>query len=144
MTDISLREHLEQRLADLRVLLDERYATQTAAVDKAFEAADVAVQAALKSAEKAVAKAETAADKRFDAVNEFRGQLADQAALFLTRTEYAANHENLVDRVSELTARVDRTEGKSSGTTATIGLLLTVATVVIAIIVVFVNVLVAR
>jgi predicted PurR-regulated permease PerM len=35
----------------------------------------------------AVVKAELAAEKRLDSVNEFRGQLQDQAATFVTRTE---------------------------------------------------------
>ena len=55
-----------------------------------FKAQDRAVLAALAAAEKAVSKAEIAAEKRFDAVNEFRGQLKDQAATFVTRTELYA------------------------------------------------------
>ena len=42
------------------------------------------------SQERAVNKAEIAAEKRLDAVNEFRGQLKDQAATFVTRTELYA------------------------------------------------------
>lgn len=60
------------------------------ASNQRFESQDRAVSAALAAAEKAVAKAEIAAEKRFDAVNEFRGQLKDQAATFVTRTELYA------------------------------------------------------
>ena len=35
----------------------------------------------------AITKAETAAEKRFESVNEFRGQMADQATHFITRNE---------------------------------------------------------
>ncbi len=83
----TLHEHLQREISDQRTLLDERYATQTKALDAAFAAADKAVQTALLSAEKAVAKAETAAERRFEAVNEFRGQLADQATTFMPRNE---------------------------------------------------------
>jgi len=94
----TLRYAINQQLQDLREMLNERYATQVKAVDQAFlaqttamatafTAADKAVQAALESAEKAVTKAENAAEKRFEAVNEFRGQLNDQALTFLARSE---------------------------------------------------------
>lgn len=94
----ALKEYIQRQHDDLRAMLDERYATQTKAVDAAFlaqqtamstalTAAERAVQTALLAAEKAVAKAETAAEKRFEAQNEFRAQLSDQAATFLPRAE---------------------------------------------------------
>src|SRR5688572_11517487 len=86
-TTDTLHAHLQREMDDMRRMLDERYATQTKALDAAFAAADKAVQTALLSAEKAVAKTETAAERRFEAVNEFRGQLSDQAATFLPRIE---------------------------------------------------------
>lgn len=115
--DISLREHMQrqmdqaaanarqehhrvqelfhQRLADLSRQLDERWVNQQASVE-----------AALSAQEKAVAKAETASEKRFDSVNEFRGQLADQAARFMPRTESVQRHDSVSDRITELEKRV--------------------------------------
>jgi hypothetical protein len=84
-------------------------------VDQRFSDQDKAVQAALQAAKEAVTKAEIAADKRFDAVNEFRGQLADQTNTFMTRTEYTVQHKSLADQVAALTDRINRTEGKSAG-----------------------------
>jgi hypothetical protein len=106
----------EQRIADLRSMLDERYATQTKALDAAFlaqqtamqtalTAAEAAVQTALTAAEKAVGKAETAAEKRFDSVNEFRAQLADQAQTFMPRQESEASMRSLVDKLDSATSR---------------------------------------
>lgn len=97
-----LREILDERtrrfeevITSLKTLLDERYTTQAAAIDKAFEAAEKAVNTALESAEQAVQKAEAASDKRFESVNEFRGQLSDQTAQFVTRVEHTALKERL-------------------------------------------------
>lgn len=127
---VSLREYFQQQIDWLRAMLDERYATQVKALDAAFEAQRSAVQsaliaqqearmAALASAKEAVAKAEAASEKRFEGVNEFRAQLSDQAATFISRVEYSA----LVERVRELAARIDKTEGRSSGLTSGWGIL---------------------
>ena len=128
-------------IGEMREMLNERYATQTKALDAAFlaqqtamktafDAADKAVAAALESAEKAVTKAEAAAEKRFESVNEFRQQLTDQAATFVSRTEYTVNHATLNDkfdaeakrtteRIStielRLTSRLDLNQGTTSG-----------------------------
>ena len=142
---------LRQQMDDARVLLDERYNTSVKALDAAFasqqvamrtalEAAEKAVQVAMVSAEKAVTKAEVAAEKRFEAVNEFRAQLADQAASFPTRIEVDTRHTALVDKVDaaaiamhekidsrtgnsmraiqELTARLDKRDGAGEGRSA--------------------------
>lgn len=70
----TLRSHLSTIINER----DRRYGER-------FDAQENAVAAALQAAKEAVNKAETAAEKRFDAVNEFRGQLADQAATFMPR-----------------------------------------------------------
>jgi hypothetical protein len=122
-------EASKETLVALKVMLDERYATQTKALDAAFKAAEQAVAVALANAEKATVKAETAADKRFDAVNEFRQTLTDQASTFLPRTEYDAARTALSDRIAfnadrvgalelRLTSRLDRGEGSDAGTAA--------------------------
>ncbi len=130
-------EALTQRIEDQRLMLDERYATSVKALDAAFKAqqlametaftaADKAVQAALSSAEKAVTKAESAAEKRFESVNEFRAQLTDQAATFLSRSEGEIRFSALAERLDTLTGanairlteverRLNLTQGKASG-----------------------------
>ena len=87
----ALQKYTVQRIDDLVMLLDERHQAQSKAIEAAFmaqqsamrtafDAADKAVQAALTAVEKASDRAEAASDKRFESVNEFPGQLADQAA----------------------------------------------------------------
>jgi hypothetical protein len=111
----TLNAYFQRQLDDLRCLLDERYQTQTTALTAAFAAAERAVQTALLAAKEATNKAELAADKRFDAVNEFRAQLTDQAATFMPRKEADVVLSSLSERVSALTSRIDRSQGKSSG-----------------------------
>jgi hypothetical protein len=114
-------------------MLNERYETQTKAIDAAFAAqqvamataltaADRAVITAMTAAEKATAKAEIAADKRFDAVNEFRAQLNDQAQRFMTRGEAEAQHLGINDKIAlivvnvqQLQSRMDMQAGQAKG-----------------------------
>jgi hypothetical protein len=112
---VDLGTSVTERFADMRVNLDERHVAQQAAV-----------HSALVSAEKAVEKAEVAAEKRFESVNEFRQQLSDQAATFMSRTEVDAKLNALRDqtevngkRIAELelrlTSRLDTEQGSRAG-----------------------------
>jgi len=92
---VSLREHILALLAEM----DRRF-------DAAIAAQDKAVQIAMIASEKAVVKAEIAAEKRFEAGNEFRGQLADQAATFMPRAEAE-------QRMAALAEKVDDVKGSS-------------------------------
>lgn len=73
----SLKEHFESRLDSLEKRLQERADAQ----------------------DRAITKSETQMEKRFDAVNEFRGQLNDQVKTFLTRETYEVAHEALDGKV---------------------------------------------
>lgn len=129
---IDSRRDALQKLTDER---DRRY-------EQRFAAQEAAVQNALNSAEKAVTKAEIATEKRFEGVNEFRGQLADQARTFLPRQEYTVQHDPLVDRVAKLeTANVsaDSQRAGSNTTVAYIISALIAATAIISAIVAIAN-----
>ena len=76
----------------------------------AFDAADKAVQAALTAVEKASNRAEEASDKRFESVNEYQGQLANQAANSISRAEYSVQHKALDDKVTSIADRVVQLE----------------------------------
>src|SRR6185369_13242602 len=89
---------------------DHRYSQRFAAQEQANDDRDAflerlalerdkQVAAAFNAANEAVRKAEVAAEKRFDAVNEFRGQLADQARDFMPRKEAELQISSLTDRV---------------------------------------------
>ena len=106
-----------------------------------FEAQEHSLQSALNAADRAVAKAETATEKRFEGVNEFRSQLADQARTFLPRQEYDARHETLVDQMGAMGSRLTALEGTKSGRSEAIAwasagfaIFVSVATVVVAIV----------
>lgn len=96
---ISVLDHFTTLLNEMDLRYQQRYDAQTKALEAALLAADKAVQAALLAAEKAVIKAETAAERRFESVNEFRGQLGDQAKTFMPRAEYIVQHQSLSDKV---------------------------------------------
>lgn len=112
---------------------------------------------ALTASEKAVQKAEVAADKRFDAVNEFRAQLSDQAGLFMPRAEYDARHqalealvvrerEDIAEIRKELAALAGAATGKATFVAdrrALVAVLAAVASVLVAIIAVVVIVVLA-
>lgn len=92
------RELLESKIGDLGVKLDERYAMQTEAL-----------KAALEAAEKAVDKANIANEKRFESVNEFRGQLNDIVTTLISRAEADARLSALDARLNEMKSTVDTT-----------------------------------
>lgn len=92
---------IAQKFEDKDLRDEQRFQGQTKSVEAAFAAANAAVNAALSAAEKAVTKAEIAAEKRFDSVNEFRGQLKDQTATFIPRQEAQVMVENISERVKK-------------------------------------------
>jgi hypothetical protein len=73
------------------------------------------VRDALQAAEKAVTKAEVAAERRFEAVNEFRGQLSDQASTFMPRSEADVRFGSLTKEIADLKATRDEIHGRGVG-----------------------------
>jgi hypothetical protein len=102
-------------LETLRIYLETLIRAANESVTQRFEDRDKAVSAAFAAAKEAVAKAELAAEKRLDSVNEFRAQLSDQTATFIPRAEAEQRFVTTNDKISELAARQDRNEGKSTG-----------------------------
>lgn len=114
---LQLKEYILGLIEANNKSIDDRFAASQLATTTALSAAKEAVTAALLAADKATSKAELAADTRFASVNEFRGQLADQANTFMPRTEYGLAHQNLADtvlavdhRMDAIGSRVDRAE----------------------------------
>ncbi len=89
----------------------QRFDAQQLALRDALIAQEKAVTAALEAAQSAVTKAENAAEKRFEAINEFRGQLSDQASRFAEKTVVDRQVEAAADKsviaVGVLGARLD-------------------------------------
>ena len=112
---VAVLDHILALLAEMDLRYQQRFDAQNTALDAARLAAKEGVTTALTAAEKAVNKAEIAAEKRFESVNEFRAQLTDQAATFLQRNEYETAHQSVVEKIADLSARLDRTEGAKTG-----------------------------
>ena len=76
---------------------------------------DAAVEVALANSERAINKAEVSTEKRFDAVNEFRGTLADQATKLMPRAEYDVQHRALAEKVEINEGRITTMQREISG-----------------------------
>jgi hypothetical protein len=103
---------LEERVRATEKLMDER---DRRYMDR-FTAMDEKTSLALTSSKEAVQKAEIATEKRFDSVNEFRGQLKDQAFTLLPRIEaegrFGAQDDKLSSMAKDIISlRESRSEG---------------------------------
>lgn len=112
-------KQLQERVSALDRLMEAKFVTFDVMVTSQAEK----VALALTAADKAVNKAEIATEKRFENMNEFRGQLADQASTLVSRTEFAAKADALGEKLTDITDRINRTEGKGTGLSAGWGFL---------------------
>ena len=99
-------------------------------IDERFAAMEKATALGLKTAAVSVEKAERLADERAKAQdrlaeatklqqNEWRGTVNDISATKMGREEYESKHVALIDKIDALSARIDRIEGRSLGSSAT-------------------------
>ena len=121
----------------LKAHFDTLRSTDLTNIEKRFVAAEERTTLALTAADRAVVKAETATEKRFDAVNEFRATLADQASRLMPRAEV----EQIVKGLNE---KIDDLRGTRRSGVASIGALMVGAAVVLAVIVQIVVLVVTR
>ena len=98
---VSLREHFE------RILDEERIQRQIA-----FESQATLMQQKFDSLQRAVDKAETDQDRRNILNNEFRGQLKDQAATFITREYLEQTTKNINEKLIALQSFRSNLEGR--------------------------------
>ena len=123
-TFLTLKEFLVAIITGNDLRYEQRFNAQQQALQDALVGQEKAVSAALQAADRAVIKAETASEKRFDAVNEFRATLADQAATLMPRAEAETRLNSFSDKLGEITDRINRSEGKSGGIASSWGILL--------------------
>jgi hypothetical protein len=119
----SLLAHVNRVLAEM----DRRF-------EQRFQAQQYATEMALDAAKEAVLKAEAAADKRFDAHNEFRSTLSDQAATLMPRSETEQRLEALSQRLNDLVGIVATMQGHDTGVSATWGIFIGAVGVVAAVV----------
>ena len=84
--------------------------------------------------EKATTLAAEQMDKRLEGMNEFRGQLKDQGATFLTRNEYAIAHEKLCDDIKLLREFRAQLEGKASQQAVILAMIISVIGIILSIV----------
>jgi len=88
----------------LREIINERdrlYQSQ-------FKAIEEKTSLALSASKEAVSKAETATEKRFEAVNEFRSTLSDQAANLIPRSEANVRFGGIEGKLDEFKSEVKK------------------------------------
>jgi DNA anti-recombination protein RmuC len=136
-TDVSLREYLVAKIDAVEKRSDERFEEMKAAVATAFS-----------ESQKAITKAETATEKRFEAVNEFRQTLSDQAAAFITRDTLNSLTEKLEASISrnrqdlnELSKRIDLRQGELAGSKTTTGTFLAIGGLALTVVIVLIALL---
>lgn len=119
-----LRAELDQAFQALLLAKVETVSSRMDERDRRYEdrftAMDEKTSLALTASEKAVTKAETSTEKRFDAVNEFRGTLSDQATNLLPRAEAAAKFTALEEKVAGLKDELTRVAAIGSGSKSTV------------------------
>lgn len=136
--DVRVRlARLEERITALDRVTDEKFvrlgvvvAAEAERVRLAHDATQKAIDKAEKATEKAAEALAIDVKQRFAHVNELRGALSDSQAHHVSRTEfdqfrstYAEQHILLRDQhakeISDLKGRLDRAEGRSTGTAGT-------------------------
>lgn len=106
-----------------------------------FQAQEKAVDYALGAADRAVSKAELATEKRFEGVNEFRGQLADQARTLMPRAETELQLVTLGRRLSAVELTLSEGGARKEGADATVAFVVAGLTTIIAAVAVVVAVI---
>lgn len=112
-TITGLLEERDRRYEERFNAQQEALSVALAVVNKEFHEHIIQVRdettAALVAADKAIVKSELANEKRFENVNEFRGQLADQAATFIPRKEAEQRIDNVAEKLAEAESRLSVT-----------------------------------
>jgi two-component sensor histidine kinase len=116
LSEMELRHqnHYEVRIHEIERLIDAKLTTLRTIIDlQAEKSVNL-----LAASDKAISKAEAATEKRFESVNEFRLTLSDQTKSFISKVEFEALRDTTGTRISGLSSRLDKIEGKAVGLTA--------------------------
>ena len=134
-TDVSLLDHvtlmvrqleaqmdrrmlaIEQQVRDALAAAEKVTVAERATVEERVRGVEMLAKVTQESAAEAVRKAEAATEKRFESVNEFRAQLADQTSAFLPREVF----DTTVQQWSEWRQGVDKDRATLAGRSGGIG-----------------------
>lgn len=120
---------LDKRVSDRFDLSEQHARDQREALNNAILSVEKAAQVAMMASEKAINKADNASEKRFDAVNEFRAAMGDQAARLITRAEVDQRMTGQDKENANIVSRIDRIEAKGLGLQAGWAILVSIITV---------------
>ena len=109
---VTLKEFFDVRLAQVEALVCEKFNTVETATSLAKEALDL----------------------RLQSMNKFRETLQDQAATFMTRTEYQLQHDRLIEDIRMLKEAKALMDGKASQSSVNIAYLLAFAGLLVSVI----------
>lgn len=123
--DDRLREHIETQISQIKgdhEAADKLEVARVSAVETHVNALARELGLVISASDKAIAKADAATERRFESVNEFRAQLGEQTASFLSREVFDATIAQLTewrtavdrDRARIVGATEQRTEGRLS------------------------------
>lgn len=93
--------------------------TQIQGVRDSLKEANLRHQQRFEAQEKAIDKEASSNEKRFAAVNEFRGSLTDQAATFARKDQVDVQVKALDDKIGTLSGVVNSIAGRAAGATST-------------------------
>lgn len=113
--DDRLREHISNQVQQIRAALESAEKLEVERMEQVKVATEYVKREAAASqdaGQKAIEKAETATEKRFEAVNEFREQLNDQAGRFLPRETFESVIEGLTVWRQSVDTRLDNQAGR--------------------------------
>ena len=114
--DIREQREADARCCDMRhQFLIERLQALQEATDDRFTAEEKAMHQRWQQLGIAMAKVENLATVRSDQQNEWRQTVNDITGTLVSRTEYATQHQALVEKNDALGRRMDRNEGKGLG-----------------------------
>ena len=119
---VDLHHHFDENLEDIQQVLEIRLQDIRLYYDAKFE--DLEKSSLLVSA---------SLEKRLDSMNEFRNALTDQANHFITRAEYAINHDRVVDDIKGLRESRAELQGKASQSAVNIATVIAIIGVLIAV-----------
>ena len=127
---VSLRDYLNLKANTL----EEKIEAVEDKADLKIDALAEKVELHLALNQTALDKAEHSMNSRLEAMNEFRGQMKDQQATYMTKDSYEVRHCDLQKEVEDLRLNRATLEGKASASSVYWSYVISAAAVVVAII----------
>jgi len=138
--DENLRQHIANQIDQIKQALlsaDKLMEARLGTLDQQIKSVHREIDIETSATRAAVQKADTATEKRFESVNEFRAQMADAAAQYITRREVEALVNTNAGKISDITDRINRNEGKGSGMSQIVGWIFGAVGLVVGLIAIF-------